>query len=183
MFSGFLSACESTIDRNYVAKQTYVATDKLISGAGRSISQSTPMLVGTLNDIDYLEMSNTFGRLVSEQISGRLTQKGYNVTELKLRNSLNIKRGLDHPMEAGEFILSRDVQALKAEQQAAAAITGTYAIAGQQVIVNLKMLDVATGKIISATDYSIPLEANTRRLMDMSTPNGGDFYGTSMFYE
>lgn len=183
MFGGLLTACESTLDRNYIARHTYKATYDLVSDSYPVVTQQTPMLVTTVTDIDHMETSNTFGRLIAEQISSRLAQMGYNVTELKMRDSLNIKQGLDHPMDSGEFILSRDIEALQGEHQAAAIVAGTYAVAGQQVIVTLKLLDTATGKIVNATDYSLPLEANTRRLMSAGGMGAVNFYGTSMAYD
>lgn len=183
MTCGFLAACDTALNRNYVAKNTYDATDKLVSEAGRAVSRRTPLLVTTITDIDYMETSNTFGRTISEQIASRLVQNGYNVVETKLRDSLNVKRGIESPVEAGEYLTSRNVDVLKGEQQATAAVTGTYAIAGQQVIVTLKMLNTTNGKIISATDFSLPLDANTRRLINTGGIGGSSFYGTSMFYE
>ena len=172
-------------DRDYtdnrLAWETYRAVDRVLSQA-RSISRNTPLLVGTVNDIDYLETSVTFGRVLQEQISTRLTHRQYNVTELKLRTSLNIKQGLLNPEEAGEYMLSRDIQALRAEHRAAALITGTYAVAGEEVMVNLKLIDVATGKVIGATDYSVTLDRNTRRLVQSSGNKGMTFYGESMAY-
>jgi len=166
---------------NRMAWETYRAVDRILAQA-QSVSRGTPMLVGTINDIDYLETATTFGRVVQEQVSTRLTHRQYNVTELKLRNSLNIKQGLLNEDEAGEFMLSRDIEALRGEHRAAALITGTYAIAGKEVMVNLKLLDVATGKVIGATDYSVSLDSNTRRLIQSKGSKGITFYGQSMAY-
>jgi len=168
---------------NRLAWETYRATDRMMNQSWK-VARNTPVLVGTINDIDYLETATTFGRVLQEQISTRLTQRGYNVTELKLRNSLNVKQGLINPVESGEFMLSRDLEALKGEHKAAAVITGTYTPAGEEVMVNLKLIDVATGKILGATDYSVTLDSNTRRLIQSNTgsASGFTFYGESQAY-
>lgn len=168
---------------NRLAWETYRASDRMMNQSYR-VARNTPVLVGTINDIDYLETATTFGRVIQEQISTRLTQRGYNVTELKLRNSLNIKQGLIDPFESGEYMLSRDLEALKNEHKAAAVITGTYAIAGEEVMVNLKLLDVATGKVLGSTDYSVTLDSNTRRLVQNNNglAPGFNFYGSSQAY-
>ena len=166
---------------NRMAWEVYRATDRMLNQSMR-VSKNTPILVGTINDVDYLETSTTMGRVIQEQVMTRLTQRAYNVTELKLRNSLNIKQGLLDPLEAGEFMLSRDIEALRAEHKAAALITGTYAIAGEEVMVNLKLIDVATAKINGATDFSITLDRNTRRLIQSTGNKGMTFYGESMAY-
>jgi len=168
---------------NRLAWETYRAADRMMNQSGK-VARNTPVLVGTINDIDYLETATTFGRVLQEQISTRLTQRGYNITELKLRNNLNIKQGLVNPVESGEFMLSRNLEALKGEHKAAAVITGTYTAAGEEVMVNLKLIDVATSKILGATDYSVTLDANTRRLIQNNTgsASGFTFYGESQAY-
>lgn len=164
---------------NLLARETYRAADRMMNQS-RKVARNTPVLVGTINDIDRLETASTFGRVIQEQVSTRLTQRGYNVTELKLRNSLNIKQGLINPSESGEFMLSRDLEALKGEHKTAAVITGTYTAAGEEVMVNLKLLDVATGRILGSTDYSVTLDSNTRKLIK-NNPHF-TFYGQSQAY-
>ncbi len=168
---------------NRLAWETYRAADRMMNQSWK-VARQTPVLVGTINDVDFLETSSTFGRVIQEQISTRLTQRGYNVTELKLRNSLNIKQGIINPVESGEFMLSRDLESLKGEHKAAAVITGTYAIAGEEVMVNLKLLDVATSKVLGSTDYSVTLDSNTRRLIQNNSGSAGGvtFFGKSMAY-
>lgn len=182
-----LSACQTPDPNNPFAPAvvlgvqdyTYDATDDLISDARRGISANTPILVGTLSDVDKLERSSTFGRMISEQISSRLSQRGFSVSELKMRNSVNIKEGLGDTNESGEYLFSRDVSAIGGEHAAAAAVTGTYAVAGKEILVNLKMIDVASGKLLSATDFTVPLDSNTRPLVKNDVTS---FYGTSMAY-
>lgn len=97
-----------------------------------------------------------------------------------MRNSVNIKQGLGDPNESGEFLLSRDVTAISGEHQASAVVTGTYAVGGKEVYVNLKMIDVATGRVITATDFSVPMDGNIDELLGGSM--GQSFYGSSMAY-
>ena len=181
-----LTACQTPDPNNPFAPKvvmgvedyTYDATDSLISGA-RGLSANTPILVGTLSDVDKLERSSTFGRVISEQVSARLSQRGFSVSELKMRNSVNIKEGLGDPNESGEFLFSRDISAIGGAHQAAVAVTGTYAVAGKEILVNLKMIDVSTGKLLSASDFNVPLDSNTRPLVKNDVTS---FYGTSMAY-
>ena len=181
-----ISACDTRASNPFVKvvsqdlqDYTYDGADDLVADARYSVGPNTPILVGTLNNVDKLERSNTFGRMTSEQISARFTQRGFMVSELKMRNSVNIKEGLADPSESGEYLLSRDVQSIGGEHSASAVVTGTYAVAGNQIFVNLKMIDVATGKIISATDYAVPLTSNIRELVES---DASAFYGSSMAF-
>lgn len=183
-----LTACHTTqpggnpfaeVVKKDLQDYSYDAADDLIGDARYRVTVNTPILVGTLNNVDKLERSSTFGRIVSEQISARFVQRGFTVSELKMRNSVNIKQGLTDPNESGEFLLSRDVRSISGEHKAAAIVTGTYAVAGHEIFVNLKMIDVATGKIMSGTDVNIPLDSNIRELVE---DDATSFYGSSMAY-
>jgi TolB-like protein len=170
---------DATYTDNALAVQTYKAVDRIISQAGMVSGDATPVVVGTLANVDTMERSQTFGRTVAEQVSARLTQNGYNVSELKLRNSLNIKQGQVDGSEAGEYILTRDIESVRQEYKIGRVVTGTYSIAGREIMVNLKMIDIATGRIMGATDYAVALDANTTKLIQ---GNNFSFYGSSMAY-
>lgn len=51
----------------------YAAVDKLIAATAVPIDRSVPVLISTLVNIDSLNRSSLFGRLISEQIATRLT--------------------------------------------------------------------------------------------------------------
>jgi TolB-like protein len=178
-----ISGCATYSQGDMIADRTYEATDSLVRSSGlTNDDKNKPLIVTTISDINLPETSNAFGRLVSEQIAGRLAQRGFHVTELKMRESLNIKRGLLNPSEAGEFLISRDVQALPGEQTAMAAIVGSYALSGSDVIVHLKMLNTVNGQILGSTDYSLPLDRDIKNLLRAYSTVDNDFFGTSMVY-
>ena len=65
---------------------SYGAADKLIEGSQYGLARDRNIVVATFVNINDLEDSSTLGRLIAEQVSSRLTQVGYRVVELKLRN-------------------------------------------------------------------------------------------------
>jgi FlgO protein len=86
-----------------------------------------------------------------------LAQLGYTVPEVKLRTSMAINSN-------GEFMLSRDIHRLSAEQHAQAVVAGTYASANDEVYVSLRLIRIADGKILGGVDYALPAGFNTRTL-------------------
>ena len=142
---------------------TYEATDRLLAGSHQHIEDGSALLVASLVSVDNLEESSTFGRMVAEQASGRLAQLGYLVREPKLRGSLAIRQ------KTGELMLSRDLAQIGRSQQAQAAVTGTYAVGGKNIYVNLRLISLSTGQILSAVDYLVPVDRDTRR---MTLPEG-----------
>lgn len=160
-----------------LARQTYYAVDRVIWQSGGRTGM--PVIVGTVANVDTLETSDTFGRVVTEQVASRLTQTGHVVSEVKLRNSVNIKQDMNSRRESGEYVLTRDVDTVRKEYKVGRVITGTYGVAGDEILVNLKMIDVATGRILGAVDYSVDVDANTMKLIQNE---GSSFYGSSIAY-
>jgi hypothetical protein len=97
-------------------------------------------------------MRNTLGRLISEQLSSRISQLGNNVVEMKLRNSVFIKQ------HEGEFLLTREIRELASAHNAGAVMVGTYADGNTFVFVSLKLIDPANGFILSSHDYALPMD-------------------------
>lgn len=156
--NGWYSHSSTPRSSRALSSYTYDAADTLVSRSQGAVNTQTPLLVATIGNVDDIESSSPFGRMVTEQISARLAAKGYNVNEMKLRSSINIAPD-------GEYILSRNPAAVTAEYQAAAAISGTYAVAGDKVLVNLRLIDVGSGRLVTAYDYTVPFSADVRALV------------------
>jgi TolB-like protein len=132
-----------------IAKRTYDAVDNLLERSQLSVEKNKPLVVATVVDVSNVEQSSSLGRLMTEQISGRAVQLGYQVIEPKLRNNFAVKG-------SGELVLSRDADLLKRTLTAQAVIAGTYAVGYEAVHVNLKLLELDTGRVLSSSDYLIP---------------------------
>lgn len=122
-------------------------------------AEQAPLIVATLVNIDRLEQSSTFGRVVSEQLSSRLTQLGENVVELKVRNSVFMKRN------EGEFLLTRELREVASAHRASAVVVGTYAESSDFVYVTLKVVDVSSSMVLAAYDYTLPIDKQVRRML------------------
>lgn len=116
-------------------------------------------LATTVADLDDLDDTTSLGRLIGEQLSARLAQRGYAVLEPKLqRHSIMIT-------PRGEFALSRAGRDLLLAQHADAVITGTYTVGKDTVYVTLKMLEAKGGYVLSSFAYTLPLGPNTYALL------------------
>lgn len=138
-----------------IAKRTYDAVDNLLEKSQVVVDRSKPILVASIVSVNNLEESSALGRLMTEQISGRIVQLGYTTIEPKLRNSLAVQG-------VGELILSRDVKLLKSSYTAQAVVSGTYAVGVDQVHLNLKLIELTDGRILSAVDYVLPVSEWTQ---------------------
>ena len=77
--------------RTDVLQANYQAVDRLLETAALDPRRS--VLVATLVNVDRLQESSRLGRIFSEQIAGRLVQRGVPVAELRLREQLVLHPG------------------------------------------------------------------------------------------
>lgn len=141
----------------------YAATDQLVQNAHRAVSSDAPILVASFVNVNNLQESSSFGRIMAEQVTSRLAQRGYRPIEMKLRrDSVFIKK------EAGEFLLSRELQQLSSEYNASGVVVGTYAVARNEVFVSIRLVRVDDNSVLSGTDFSMPIGLNTLELLKQS---------------
>ncbi len=142
-----------------LTESSFVAADRLLGNALVRLEPEHVILVTTLADIDNLRDSSSLGRLISEQLSARLAQQGYQVRESRLQDRLSIIS------RRGEFVLSRETRYLAESYQAQAVLAGNYAAAKDVLYVNLRLVEVKTAQVIASHAYSLPLGPNTQMLL------------------
>lgn len=164
-----LAACQHAPTYDDAQKSSFIeynqqAADALLSQNNRSgqaeILPPETILVTTLVNVDNVQQSSRLGRSVAEQLGARLTNLGYQVVDLRLRQA-----GVLIKQDTGELALSRDVQALASTHQARAILVGTYAEAIDMVYITLKMLEANSGRVMMAYNYALPLDKNNLALL------------------
>ncbi len=149
-------------DESKLVRSTYTAVDRLVenlaSGDGSVAGQ--PVVVASFVNVDNMLESTALGRMLAEQVSSRLAQSHeFKVVELKLRRNIFIKQ------QAGEFVLSREVQSLAKEHRSDAVVVGTYAVAHETVYISARVVNPSENVIIAAHDFTMPLDNNLRVLL------------------
>jgi len=150
---------KSTIEDADIVSISYGAADRLMAQAGGNIDMGKAIVAASFANIDNLTGSSSFGRIVSQQLSSRFTQKGYKVAEMLLRNNIYIKE------REGEFLLSRALKNISAQHDAQAVIVGTYAVASNNVYVTAKVVRTADSVVLSSHDYKLPIGSDMRKLI------------------
>lgn len=148
-----------SVAQSELIASNYKAADALLTQAGAQLAPPYPVIVATLVNINALEESSPLGRLISEQVGARLTQHGYRVVELKIRQKLYMKRN------EGELMLTREIKDIARQQDAQAVVIGTYTEGADRVFINLKLTQIETNIILAAVDYALPLDMNVRTLL------------------
>jgi len=130
---------------------SYSMVNKLENNLKSPIPQQDSIIVASFVDVNDLSKSSPFGRIMAEQIGSRLSQKGYKVIEIKLRqNSIFVDTE-----NKGEFLLSRNLQYISRNHDISRVVVGTYAKANQKVYVTAKIVNPVTSVILSSCDYEL----------------------------
>lgn len=119
----------------------------------------SPIIVVSVVNMNQLNKTSSFGRLVSEQVSSRMSQLKYNVVELKLRNDILVKNN------QGEFLLTREVKDLASSVNAEAVVVGTYVENKNDIYVNLKVVRPSNNVVLAGYSYAIPKAANIKGML------------------
>lgn len=137
----------------------YNAADALLNQIRPKLPKDSPILVASFVNIDNLNESSTFGRVVAEQFASRFKQRNYATIEMKLRTSVFIRRG------SGEFLLSRELAEIGDKHRAQAVVVGTYAVASKEVYLTARVINVSDGRVLSSLDYNIPISKDVFKLL------------------
>lgn len=147
-------------DDDDIVLRSHEAARILVGSLRRAVPQDEPVLVASFVNIDNLQESSTFGRIIAEQVAGGLAQQGMKIIEMKLR-----QEGVFVKEREGEFLLSRELQVISEQHEAAAVLVGTYAVAGNIAFVTARIVQVSDSSVLAAHSYSLPLGYNTQSLL------------------
>jgi len=162
-----LGACSTTReDTNYTSVSAnafvaanYRAADALALQLRGKLAEDKPLIMATMVNIDALEQTSMLGRLVSEQLSTRLAQGGMKMLEMKLRNSVYLKRG------QGELMLTREIGDVASTHNAQAVVVGSYAETREAVFINVKVIQPSTNLVLAGHDYVLAKEGTVRSML------------------
>ncbi|MEA3289083.1 MAG: FlgO family outer membrane protein [Campylobacterota bacterium] len=144
--------------RNSEYNKPYANTDKVyqnLNGAIVAIAdqlfntnitngKSVSIILTSFADLNQLNKTTTFGRLLGESMFNELHIRKFTVTDFRGQDAVSVNAD-------GEFHITRDVDKLKDNiANIEYIVVGTYVkFEGQTVLINARILDSESGKIIS----------------------------------
>jgi TolB-like protein len=94
-------------------------------------------------DLKKLNQTSQFGRVLGESLFSELFIRGFNVTDFRGQNAISVNK-------SGEFFITRNISKLASEVSNTYVLVGTYSKIDQNVIINARILDNKTGKIVTS---------------------------------
>ena len=145
---------------------TYVAGDMLEGNLLYDIDRTLPILSTSFVNLDNLNETSAFGRLIGVQIASRLSQHGYKVIELRLSNGKVLVKEKN-----GELALSREMKRIDKSHDAQAVIVGTYCTIENWVFVSTRLVSTLDNSILSSYNFSIRVGDLLRALVKKNISN------------
>ncbi len=112
-------------------------------------------LVGGVVVVSFVDQKNlhrtsSFGRYLAEQLMNELQQRQVAVLELRKSNSILIQE------KRGEYGLSRNHAEIGEAVAAAAMMTGTYTVTPRHIVVNARIIDNRSARLLTSATAVIP---------------------------
>lgn len=135
-------------------KQLHVTTQPTLEGTinslatqmmrNRKLDTRKPVLITSFVRLDNFKKTTEFGRIVSESLINEMSNRGFNVIEYRGQMAVSIN-------EKGEYFITRNPYKLKDSVPNTYVVVGTYSRQFGKVMLNARVMDNITGKIISSS--------------------------------
>lgn len=102
-----------------------------------------PVLITSFVRLDQFKKTTEFGRIVSESLINELSNRGFNIIEYRGQMAVSIN-------DAGEYFITRKPHKLKDKVPNTYVVVGTYSRQYKKVMLNARVIDNITGKIITS---------------------------------
>lgn len=109
----------------------------------QKINTDKPVLITSFVRLDQLKETSEFGRVIGESLINELSNRGFNIIEFRGQMAVSIN-------EQGEYFISRKPHEIKGSALSTYIVVGTYSRQSGKVILNARIIDNITGKIISS---------------------------------
>jgi TolB-like protein len=138
------------------ARMIFLA-DQLERNVDRKSVDNT-FIVTSFSNLNRLSESSGLGRLIGENLIHELQVRRWRVFEMRMTKDVIIS-------ETGEISLSRNDNRIRNTFKLGGVVTGTYSMAGNDIIINARVVDMETGLVISSAQTHLPVDAFTEMLL------------------
>ena len=109
----------------------------------KKMDTNKPVLITSFVRLDEFKKTTEFGRVVSESLINELSNRGFNIIEFRGQMAVSIN-------EEGEYFISRKPYEIKGSIPNTYVVVGTYSRQAGRIMLNARVIDNITGKIITS---------------------------------
>ena len=109
----------------------------------KKLLTSQHVLITSFVRLDDLKKTSEFGRVVSESLINEMSNRGFNIIEYRGQLAISVN-------DQGEYFITRKPNEMKEKVLNSYVVVGTYSRQYGKVILNTRVIDNITGKIITS---------------------------------
>jgi len=109
----------------------------------KKFDTNKPVLITSFVRLDEFKKTTEFGRVISESLINELSNKGFEIIEFRGQMAVSVN-------DEGEYFISRKPHELKSKIPDTYVVVGTYSRQPGKVMLNARVIDNITGKIITS---------------------------------
>ncbi|MCX5876349.1 MAG: FlgO family outer membrane protein [Deltaproteobacteria bacterium] len=117
------------------------------------------VLICTFVELKKLSRTSSLGRYVAEQLMNEMQQHHYEVVEIRKSQAIMLQE------KRGEFGLSRNPAEVSQAATAGAMLTGTYTSSKDSIVINARIIDNRSAKLLSSATAIIPRNQLAEQLL------------------
>ncbi len=129
--------------------------DKLVT----PIPKNSLIIVSTLANVDNLNQTSSFGRIISNQVASALHDSGHQIIGMELPIDLFIVE------EGGQLHLPPETRQMLKHYNASTIVGGVYAPGKKNTYVSLRMIDLNSKSFVSSAEFSVPMGPDAKALL------------------
>jgi TolB-like protein len=134
------------MQKNITTQETLESTIASLAAQmlhNKKMDSNKPVLITSFVRLDEFKQTTEFGRVVSESLINELSNKGFEITEFRGQMAVSVN-------DEGEYFISRKPHELKNKIPNTYVVVGTYSRQPGKVMLNARVIDNITGKIITS---------------------------------
>jgi len=166
VLSGCAPSYQKPVKDVNLVEVSYDAVETLLKQLSQPIPKGSLIIVSTLVNVDDLNQTSAFGRIVSDQLASAFHNSGYRIKGMEMQTALFVKE------ENGMLHFSDETKETLAKLNASALVAGVFAAGRRTAYVSLRIVDINSKNIISSTDYAVPMGPDAKALL--KPKNTGD---------
>ncbi|MGM0519423.1 MAG: FlgO family outer membrane protein [Campylobacterota bacterium] len=134
-------------------KEQFITTQRTLESTINSLATqmmrnqklmtNKPVIITSFVRLDQFKKTTEFGRIISESLINELSNRGFNIIEFRGQVGVSVN-------DEGEYFITRKVRQMKGKTPNTYVVVGTYSRQYKNVILNARVIDNATGRIITS---------------------------------
>jgi len=109
----------------------------------QKMATNKPVIITSFVRLDQFKKTTEFGRVVSESLINEMSNRGFNIIEFRGQLAVSVN-------DQGEYFITRKVREMKGKTPNTYVVVGTYSRQYKKIILNARVIDNVTGKIITS---------------------------------